>query len=74
MVAQQDGLVLQLASKCLIFHGSVEPSATDAQTHGESTSLPVLYTLIMTTRFIAVVVSVRQGSIVLELRIMVNPL
>lgn len=37
-------LVLQLAPKCPIFHGSAEPSATDAQTHGESTSLPVLYT------------------------------
>jgi len=52
VVAQQGTLVLQLASKCPIFHGSAEPSATDAGTHRESTLLPVLYSALMTTRTI----------------------
>lgn len=55
VVAQQGRLVLQLAPKCPIFHGSAEPSATDACTHGESTSLPVLYSLLMTTHIIVIV-------------------
>lgn len=45
--AQWGTLVLQLAPKCPIFHGSAEPSATDAGTHRESTSLPVLYSPVM---------------------------
>lgn len=52
VVAQQGTLVLQLAPKCPIFHGSAEPSATDAGTHRESTLLPVLYSALMTTRTI----------------------
>lgn len=55
VVAQQGRLVLQLAPKCPIFHGSAEPSATDACTHRESTSLPVLYSLLMTTHIIVIV-------------------
>lgn len=55
VVAQQGRLVLQLAPKCPIFHGSAEPSATDAWTYRESTSLPVLYSLLMTTHIIAIV-------------------
>lgn len=54
VVAQQGRLVLQLAPKCPIFHGSAEPSATDALTHGESTSLSVLYSPLMTTHIIVV--------------------
>lgn len=55
VVAQQGRLVLQLAPKCSIFHGSAESSATDAWTRRESTSLPVLYSLLMATHIIVIV-------------------
>lgn len=54
-MAQQGTLVLQLAPKCPIFHGSAEPSATDAGTRRESTSLPVLYSPLTTTHIIVIV-------------------
>lgn len=56
-MAQQGRLVLQLAPKCSIFHGSAVSSATDAWTHRESTSLPVLYSALMATHIIVIVTS-----------------